>query len=98
MARNKGGLGAPTAVSAEDKEDLLGSVFGTPQSKAEEDTPTPSVAKDLVAKSERVGKYFQIDKKLAKQLKLYAVEHDMKEVVVIEEALKLFLGNKGNTQ
>jgi hypothetical protein len=42
-----------------------------------------------------VGKYFLLDRALAKKLKLYAVEHDLKEVAVIEASLQAFLEKAG---
>ena len=99
MARKKGGLGQAAAV--EEKEDLLDTVFGAPkpESKSEQkaDTPPPAPAKDgeknaSKGKENRVGKYFLIDRDLAKAMKLFAVQNDMKEVAVIEAALRAYLG------
>ena len=42
-------------------------------------------------KDNRVGKYFLIDRDLAKALKLFAVQNDMKEIAVIEASLRAFL-------
>ena len=39
-----------------------------------------------------MGKYFLIDRDLAKALKLYAVQNDMKEIAVMEASLRAFLG------
>ena len=39
-----------------------------------------------------MGKYFLIDRDLAKALKLFAVQNDMKEIAVIEASLRAFLG------
>lgn len=93
MARKKGGLGQ--AAPVEQPEDLLDSVFGAakPESAQKEDTPPPAPAKDAgKGKENRVGKYFLIDRDLAKALKLYAVQNDMKEITVIEASLRAFLG------
>lgn len=43
-------------------------------------------------KENRVGKYFLIDRDLAKAMKLFAVQNDMKEIAVIEASLRAFLG------
>ena len=94
MARKKGGLGQAAAV--EEKEDLLDTVFGAPkpESKSEQkaDTPPPAPAGKGAGKENRVGKYFLIDRDLAKALKLFAVQNDMKEIAVIEASLRAFLG------
>ena len=91
MARKKGGLGQVESVAQ--PEDLLDSVFGSKSVKT--DTPPPAPAGKTVPekadKAERVGKYFMLDKALAKSLKLYAVENDMKELAVIEASLRAFL-------
>ena len=92
MARKKGGLGQADAHAP--SEDLLDSVFGAKEPKA--DTPPPPQVKPSAAekpeKADRVGKYFLLDRGLAKALKLYAVENDMKEIAVMEAALRAFLG------
>ena len=95
MARKKGGLGQ--AAPVEQPEDLLDSVFGAPKPEGKTDTPPP--APQAVAgkgpntgKDNRVGKYFLIDRDLAKALKLFAVQNDMKEIAVIEASLRAFLG------
>ena len=101
MARKKGGLGQ--AATVEPQEDLLDSVFGAPKPeakpKSERDTPPPApqAAADKgkeapKGKENRVGKYFLIDRDIAKSLKLYAVQNDMKEIAVIEASLRAFLG------
>ena len=101
MARKKGGLGQAAAVEV--KEDLLDSVFGAPKAapkpEAKTDTPPPApqaaVGKGKEApkgKENRVGKYFLIDRDLAKAMKLFAVQNDMKEIAVIEASLRAFLG------
>ena len=91
MARKKGGLGQGTAV--EEKEDLLDSVFGAPKHETRADTPPPApVTAAGKGKDNRVGKYFLIDRDLAKSLKLFAVQNDMKEIAVIEASLRAFLG------
>ena len=93
MAR-KGGLGQ--AKTAEQPEDLLDSVFGgkapakTPDGKT--DTPPPAPAGKADPKKDKVGKYFLLDRNLAKILKLHAVQYDMKEIAVIEEALREYFG------
>ena len=96
MARKKGGLGQVEVVAQ--TEDLLDSVFKTKDGKSKADTPPPATAGKTVPekadksdKAERVGKYFMLDKTLAKSLKLYAVENDMKELAVIEASLRAFL-------
>lgn len=43
---------------------------------------------------EKIAKYFRIDRDIAKQLKLYAVKHEMKEAAVVEKALRLLLSEK----
>ena len=94
MARKKGGLGQ--AATVEPQEDLLDSVFGAPKQKLGADTPPPAATgKDKDApkgKENRVGKYFLIDRDLAKAMKLFAVQNDMKEIAVIEASLRAFLG------
>ena len=98
MARKKGGLGQ--AAPVEPQEDLLDTVFGAskPEAKSERDTPPPPAAtagkgkETPKGKENRVGKYFLIDRDLAKALKLFAVQNDMKEIVVIEASLRAFLG------
>ena len=88
MARKKGGLGQ--AAPVEQPEDLLDSVFGAANQKT--DTPPPAPAKDAgKGKENRVGKYFLIDRDLAKAMKLFAVQNDMKEIAVIEASLRAFL-------
>ena len=100
MARKKGGLGQAAAVEV--KEDLLDSVFGAPKAapkpEAQPDTPPPApqaaAGKGKEAtkgKENRVGKYFLIDRDLAKAMKLFAVQNDMKEIAVIEASLRAFL-------
>ncbi len=93
MARKKGGLGQ--AAPVEPQEDLLDSVFGA-KPEQQTDTPPPAPAgkcKDTPkGKENRVGKYFLIDRDLAKSLKLYAVQNDTKEIAVIEASLRAFLG------
>lgn len=98
MARKKGGLGQAAAV--EEKEDLLDTVFGAPKPEQKTDTPPPAPAAAGKAtdqnpgkgKENRVGKYFLIDRDLAKAMKLFAVQNDMKEIAVIEASLRAFLG------
>ena len=75
MARKKGGLGQ--AAPVEPQEDLLDTVFGAPKSEQKStlktDTPPPAAAgKDKDApkgKENRVGKYFLIDRDLAKAMR-----------------------------
>ena len=94
MASKKGGLGKVDVNAAVGKEDLLASVFGDTK---EEKTDTPRPAKagkqktTNQGKSERVGKYFLLNRELAKAMKLFAVEHEMKEIEVIEASLRAFL-------
>ena len=97
MARKKGGLGQ--AAPVKQPEDLLDSVFGTPKPEGKTDTPPPApqaaAGKGKEApkgKENRVGKYFLIDRDLAKAMKLFAVQNDMKEIAVIEASLRAFLG------
>lgn len=95
MARKKGGLGQADAV--ERPEDLLDSVFGSKSPTPEKtDTPPPAPAgkkgHDESGKVNRIGKYFMLDRDLAKAMKLYAVQNDMKEITVIEASLRAFLG------
>lgn len=95
MARKKGGLGQ--AAPVEQSEDLLDSVFGAPKAalkpEAKTDTPPPAPVKAAGKdKDNRVGKYFLLDRDLAKSLKLYAVQNDMKEIAVMEASLRAFLG------
>ena len=90
MARKKGGLGQ--AAPVEQSEDLLDSVFGAPKPESKTDTPPPAPAGKGAGKENRVGKYFLIDRDLAKAMKLFAVQNDMKEIAVIEASLRAFLG------
>ena len=90
MARKTGGLGQ--AAPVEQSEDLLDSVFGAPKPESKTDTPPPAPAGKGAGKDNRVGKYFLIDRDLAKALKLFAVQNDMKEIAVIEASLRAFLG------
>ena len=93
MARKKGGLGQ--AAPVEQSEDLLDSVFGASKPESKTDTPPPvpaAAAGKGTGKDNRVGKYFLIDRDLAKALKLFAVQNDMKEIAVIEASLRAFLG------
>lgn len=80
MARKKGGLGQ--AVPVEQPEDLLDSIFGAGTLRAlRVRTPPPAPAKDAgKGKEKRMDKYFLIDRDLAKALKLYAVQNDMKKL------------------
>ena len=77
---------------------MLDSVFGASKQKPETDTPPPPAAaagkgkEAPKGKENRVGKYFLIDRDLAKALKLFAVQNDMKEIAVIEASLRAFLG------
>lgn len=95
MTRKKGGLGQIATV--EEKEDLLDSVFGAPELKPEA-KPAPAAADTATGKmpgkgkENRVGKYFLLDRDLAKAMKLFAVQNDMKEIAVIEAALRAYLG------
>ena len=89
MARKKGGLGQ--AAPVEQSEDLLDSVFGAPKPESKTDTPPPAPAGKGAGKENRVGKYFLIDRELAKAMKLFAVQNDMKEIAVIEASLRAFL-------
>lgn len=84
MSRKRG-LGQPE-TPPEASEDLLNSVFGAPAPEKGTDTPAPAPA---AKKTERMAKYFQIDKTLAKELKIYAVRNELKEQEVIERALRL---------
>ena len=86
MARKKGGLGQ--AAPVEQPEDLLDSVFGAANQKT--DTPPPAPAGKADPKKDKVGKYFLLDRDLAKTLKLHAVMHETKEIAVIEAALREF--------
>ena len=89
MAR-KGGLGQ--AGTVEHPENLLDTVFGAKAPIPATDTPPPAPAgKKEADKSNRVGKYFMLDRDLAKSLKLHAVQYELKEIVVIEAALREFL-------
>ena len=54
-------------------------------------TPPPAPAGKGAGKENRVGKYFLIDRELAKAMKLFAVQNDMKEIAVIEASLRAFL-------
>ena len=89
MARKKGGLGQ--AAPVEPQEDLLDTVFGAPKPEGKTDTPPPAPAGKGAGKENRVGKYFLIDRELAKAMKLFAVQNDMKEIAVIEASLRAFL-------
>ena len=93
MAR-KGGLGQGKTV--EQPEDLLDSVFGgkapAKEPVGKTDTPPPAPAGKADPKKDKVGKYFLLDRSLAKALKLHAVQFEMKEISVIEEALREYLG------
>ena len=97
MARKKGGLGQSKAVEA--PEDLLDTVFGgktsvekpTAPISPQTDTPPPASAGKADPKKDKVGKYFLLDRSLAKALKLHAVQCEMKEISVIEEALREYL-------
>ena len=91
MTRKKGGLGQIATV--EEKEDLLDSVFGAPAPELKpEAKPAPAAADTATGKENRVGKYFLLDRDLAKAMKLFAVQNDMKEIAVIEAALRAYLG------
>jgi hypothetical protein len=90
MARKKGGLGQMEAATP--PEDLLDTVFGKPLHGENLPAQAPEKAPE---KTERVGKYFLLDRALAKKLKLYAVEHDLKEIAVIEASLRAFLEKAG---
>lgn len=97
MSNKKGGLGMVNTDNKDvsgDDVDLLDSVFGetTPKNKGE-DTP-PLNPLNTGKKPERIAKHFMIDRQLAKEIKLYAVEHDMKELEVIDLALRSFLDSK----
>ncbi|MGD9574147.1 hypothetical protein [Desulfovibrio sp.] len=91
MAR-KGGLGQGKTV--EQPEDLLDSVFGgkapAKEPVGKTDTPPPAPAGKADPKKDKVGKYFLLDRDLAKTLKLHAVMHETKEIAVIEAALREF--------
>lgn len=102
MTRKKGGLGQIATV--EEKEDLLDSVFGAPTPERKPEAKQVPVA-DIVTgkmpgkgKENRVGKYFLLDRELAKAMKLFAVQNDMKEIAVIEAALRAYLGSGSKTE
>lgn len=87
MARKKGGLGSVASASPELEEDLLSSVFGeTGQANREKPKAKAPAAEDPDGK---VAKYFRIDRALAKRIKIYAAEHELREIQVIEKALHL---------
>lgn len=86
MPRKKGGLGQP--VAPDTPEDLLDTVFGAPAPSKGADTPPTSETKP-----KRLPKYFQVDRDLVKKMKVYAVEHDLKEQDVIEKALRLLFAH-----
>lgn len=88
MARKKGGLGS--LQPAAEKEDLLDSVFGGSKVETQgKDTPPPPAQ---AAEEEKVAKYFKLDREVVRKLRVYAAMNDMKEVHVIENALRVFLG------
>lgn len=89
MARKKGGLGSVAASTDPIKEDLLSSVFGESpagQTNREKPKANPPAGEDPDGK---VAKYFRIDRTLAKRIKIYAAEHELREIQVIEKALRL---------
>ena len=107
MARKKGGLGQAAAVEEKEdlldtvfgaaKLEQKSEPKSVRQPMSQKDTPPPAPTKDAEksagkGKDNRVGKYFLIDRDLAKSLKLYAVQNDMKEIAVIEASLRAFLG------
>ena len=98
MTRKKGGLGQTATV--EEKEDLLDSVFGAPTPERKPEAKQVPVADTVTGKGKenRVGKYFLLDRDLAKAMKLFAVQNDMKEIAVIEAALRAYLGSGSKTE
>ncbi len=96
----KGELGEGTVALQYEKEDVLDSVVEVkpPHEPYSVDVHVPSKEVSNAGKKaeskevkERTGKFFQMDKALAKRMKMYAVEHEMKEVVLMETALKAYL-------
>ena len=106
MARKKGGLGQAAAVEEKEdlldtvfgaaKLEQKSEPKSVRQPMSQKDTPQPAPTKDAEksagkGKDNRVGKYFLIDRDLAKAMKLFAVQNDMKEIAVIEASLRAFL-------
>lgn len=87
MSHNKKSALGGAPVVPEVKEDLLAKVFGD---KTKADTPP----RPSGTKPDRVAKYFQIDRQLAKELKLFAIENGMKDFEVIEKALINLFGKR----
>lgn len=86
MSSKKGGLGKGA------KQDGLSALFG--ENRENPDIPSPATKEpEGTPKQDRVAKHFMLDRKLAKQIKLYAVENEMKELAVIELALRRFLND-----
>ena len=79
-------------------------MFGAPTLEQKSEAKQAPVADTMTGKlsgkgkENRVGKYFLLDRDLAKAMKLFAVQNDMKEIVVIEAALRAYLGSGSKTE
>lgn len=92
MARKAGGLG--NNIKDVKNEELLDAAFfkdsKTPEElKAEKDAFILSMDKKKL-----VGKYFQISSKFNKKIKLYCIEHELKEYEFIDLVLVKFFNEK----
>lgn len=93
MATKKGGLG--NNIKEVNNEELLDAAFFAKESpkgkKADIDT-TPSI--NAEAKKKMIMRNFQITSEIHKKIKIYAIEHDMKEYEVINLAFTQFFENE----
>lgn len=86
MGARKGGLGS--AEPAPDREeDLLDRLFG--EKPEQERGASPPKRDAAPERADTVAKFFRLDRALAKRLKIYAAEHEMREAAVMAKALNL---------
>lgn len=91
MATKKGGLG--NNIKEVNNEELLDAAFFAKESpkgkKADIDTTL-----SINAEAKMIMRNFQITSEIHKKIKIYAIEHDMKEYEVINLAFTQFFENE----
>lgn len=87
MGVRKGGLGS-VEPAGDREEDLLDRLFGEKPAQ-EQDESAPPKKGASPERADTVAKYFRLDRALAKRLKIYAAEHEMREAAVMAKALNL---------
>lgn len=92
MARKAGGLG--NNIKDVKNEELLDAAFFTDSKNPNELNSEEDTAPSNIEKKKMVGKYFQISSEFSKKIKLYAIEHELKEYEVIDLVLVKFFNEK----